>query len=211
MSWTATRPPSSFAPHFYGLDAGGLAAAAHFRAFTSIFPPIPTRSLDAWFMAGRQRFGDVRMLNRADGVNPSFPTCARGLAVPVARHGFRSRESIFVPFTVFHGHGAVLSRFARLGRAKGDWHVHAPDAQGYVAELIACLDHYPTDDRGRHRPHEPRAGGWIATMPGQYYWVHKRFKTRPEDSLPCTNNRVEGRSRAWCLMKKALQGLLAKR
>jgi KDO2-lipid IV(A) lauroyltransferase len=22
--------------------------------------------------------------------------------------------------------------------------------------------------------------GYIDTMPGQYYWVHKRFKTRPE-------------------------------
>ena len=25
-----------------------------------------------------------------------------------------------------------------------------------------------------------RLQGYIATMPAQYYWVHKRFKTRPE-------------------------------
>jgi KDO2-lipid IV(A) lauroyltransferase len=24
--------------------------------------------------------------------------------------------------------------------------------------------------------------GYIRTMPAQYYWVHKRFKTRPEGS-----------------------------
>jgi KDO2-lipid IV(A) lauroyltransferase len=25
-----------------------------------------------------------------------------------------------------------------------------------------------------------RLAEWIAAMPSQYYWVHKRFKTRPE-------------------------------
>jgi KDO2-lipid IV(A) lauroyltransferase len=25
-----------------------------------------------------------------------------------------------------------------------------------------------------------RLGEYIAAMPAQYYWVHKRFKTRPE-------------------------------
>ena len=43
MNWTAMCPVI-FAPHFYGLDAGGLVLPLRTsRAFTSIFP-IPTRS-----------------------------------------------------------------------------------------------------------------------------------------------------------------------
>ena len=42
-------------------------------------------------MAGRQRFGDVRMLNRADGVKPIISNLRKGVALPTVRHGFRSR------------------------------------------------------------------------------------------------------------------------
>ena len=57
-------PTILFAPHFYGMDAGGLALPLRSsRAFTSIFATHPDPAVDAWFMAGRQRFGDVRMLN----------------------------------------------------------------------------------------------------------------------------------------------------
>ena len=29
-----------------------------------------------------------------------------------------------------------------------------------------------------------RLQGYIDTMPSQYYWVHRRFKTRPEGEKP---------------------------
>jgi KDO2-lipid IV(A) lauroyltransferase len=29
-----------------------------------------------------------------------------------------------------------------------------------------------------------RLQGYIDTMPAQYYWVHRRFKTRPEGEAP---------------------------
>ena len=48
------------------------------RAFTSIFSTHPNPAVDAWFMAGRQRFGDVRMLNRADGVKPIISSLRKG-------------------------------------------------------------------------------------------------------------------------------------
>ena len=72
-------PTIIFAPHFYGMDAGGLALPLHTtRAFTSIFSTHPNPALDAWFMRGRQRFGDVRMLNRADGVKPIISSLRKG-------------------------------------------------------------------------------------------------------------------------------------
>ena len=72
-------PTIIFAPHFYGLDAGGLVLPLRTsRAFTSIFSTHPDPVIDAWFMAGRQRFGDVRMLNRADGVKPIISNLRKG-------------------------------------------------------------------------------------------------------------------------------------
>ena len=72
-------PTIVFAPHFYSMDAGGLALPLNTeREFTSIFATNPDPDLDAWFMNGRQRFGNVKMLNRADGVKPIIQCLRKG-------------------------------------------------------------------------------------------------------------------------------------
>jgi len=115
------RPTIIFAPHFYGMDAGGTALTLHTpRAFTSIFSTHPDPAVDAWFMAGRQRFGDVRMLNRADGVKPILSNLRKGgLLYLLSDMDFGPGESIFVPFYgIPTATVPSLPRFARLGRAK---------------------------------------------------------------------------------------------
>ena len=73
-----------------------------------------------------------------------------------------------------------LSRFARLGRAKVIG-MYATDARGLRGQADARVGYYPTDDVEADTARMNReAGDYINTMPGQYYWVHKRFKTRPE-------------------------------
>ena len=60
----------------------------------------------------------------------------------------------------------------------------APDGRvvfPYVAEITPAWEHYPTDDLEADTAEmNRRLEQWIAPEPGQYYWVHKRFKTRPE-------------------------------
>jgi len=177
-------PTIIFAPHFYGMDAGGLALPLRTtRAFTSIFSTHPDPAVDAWFMAGRQRFGDVRMLNRADGVKPIISNLRKGgLLYLLSDMDFGPGESIFVPFYgVPTATVPSLSRFARLGRAKVVGMYTRMTPTGYVAEITPAWEHFPTDDveadtarMNRELQHA------IDGMPGQYYWVHKRFKTRPE-------------------------------
>ena len=176
-------PTIIFAPHFYGMDAGGLALPLHTtRAFTSIFSTHPNPALDAWFMRGRQRFGDVRMLNRADGVKPIISSLRKGgLLYLLPDMDFGPNESIFVPF---YGMQAAtvpsLSRFARLGRAKVVGMVTRLTPEGYVAEIIPAWEHFPTDDVAFDTARMNRElERYINPIPGQYYWVHKRFKTRP--------------------------------
>ena len=126
-----------FAPHFYSMDAGGLALPLNTpREFTSIFATNPDPVLDAWFMAGRQRFGKVRMLNRADGVKPIIQ-CLRkgGLLYLLPDMDYGPSDSVFVPFFAVPDAATIpsLSRFARLGKAKVVALYSRMTPQGYVA------------------------------------------------------------------------------
>ena len=177
-------PTIIFAPHFYGMDAGGTALTLHTpRAFTSIFSTHPDPAVDAWFMAGRQRFGDVRMLNRSDGVKPIIASLRKGgLLYLLPDMDYGRNDSVFVPF---YGVTAAtipsLSRFARLGRAKVVGVYSRMTPTGYVAEVSPAWANYPTDDAEADTARMNRElQAVIDTMPEQYYWVHKRFKTRPE-------------------------------
>ncbi len=177
-------PTIIFAPHFYGMDAGGSALTLHTdRAFTSIFTPQPDPAVDLWIRNGRQRFGNVRMLNRGDGVKPILSGLRKGgLLYLLPDMDFGRNDSLFVPF---YGVTAAtvpsLSRFARLGRAKVISMVTRITPKGYVAELSPAWPGYPTDDAEADTAlMNQHLQSYIDVTPGQYYWVHKRFKTRPE-------------------------------
>lgn len=178
-------PTIVFAPHFYGMDAGGLALPLHtMREFTSIYATNPNAVLDAWFMAGRQRFGTVRMLNRADGVKPIIQ-CLRkgGLLYLLPDMDYGPTDSVFVPFFAVPEAATIpsLARFARLGRAKVVALYSRMTPGGYEAVLTPAWEHYPGDDPVADTARMNRElEAAIRTMPAQYYWVHRRFKTRPE-------------------------------
>ena len=174
-----------FAPHFYSMDAGGLALPLNTpREFTSIFATNPDPVLDAWFMAGRQRFGKVRMLNRADGVKPIIQ-CLRkgGLLYLLPDMDYGPSDSVFVPFFAVPDAATIpsLSRFARLGRAKVVPLLPRLSPDGYEVQVMPAWHDFPSNDAVADTARmNARLQDYIATMPAQYYWVHKRFKTRPE-------------------------------
>jgi len=52
---------------------------------------------------------------------------------------------------------------------------------GYEVEVMPAWANYPTGDLVADTALvNQHLEGFIRTMPAQYYWVHKRFKTRPE-------------------------------
>ena len=178
-------PTIVFAPHFYSMDAGGLALPLNTqREFTSIFATNPDPVLDAWFMAGRQRFGNVRMLNRADGVKPIISTLRKGgLLYLLPDMDYGKNDSVFVPFFQVPQTATIpsLSRFARLGKAKVVGLYNRMTPEGYVAEMTPAWENFPTEDHVADTARMNRElETAILTMIPQYYWVHKRFKTRPE-------------------------------
>ena len=178
------QPTIIFAPHFYGMDAGGSALTLHTaRAFTSIFSTHPNPAVDAWFRAGRQRFGDVRMLNRNDGVKPIIANLRKGgLLYLLPDMDFGRNDSLFVPFYgIPTATVPSLPRFARLGRAKVIAMVTRLTPTGYCADITPAWPGYPGDDvEADTALMNANLQRYIDVSPGQYYWVHKRFKTRPE-------------------------------
>lgn len=178
-------PTIIFAPHFYSMDAGGTALTIHCnRPFTSIFSTQPNADIDAWIRKGRQRFGDVRMLNRDDGIKPIIASLRKdkGLLYLLPDMDFGPNDSLFVPY---FGQVAAtipsLSRFARLGKAKVIGMYTRLTPEGYEVTISPAWQDFPSDDVVADTTRQNRElEAQIRTMVPQYYWVHKRFKTRPE-------------------------------
>jgi KDO2-lipid IV(A) lauroyltransferase len=94
---------------------------------------------------------------------------------------FGPEESIFVPFFgVLAATVPSLSRFAKLSGAKVIPMTTKMTNEGYEIEVHAPLEDFPSEDFAADTAHMNR---WlekeIQKMPDQYFWLHKRFKTRP--------------------------------
>jgi KDO2-lipid IV(A) lauroyltransferase len=188
----AKGPRIVFAPHFVGLDAGGLALtlrAAKPVAF--IFVPQHNKLMDDWVNRGRQRTGNVKPYFRQEGVKQIMTGLRHGEMLHLSPDmDFGPEESIFVPFMgVSTATVPSLSRFARLGRAPVLTMVTRMTPKGYEMTLKTAWENFPTDDveADTVRMNVDLAEA-IWQSPAQYYWVHKRFKTRAEGQAPVYKN-----------------------
>ena len=176
-------PTVLFAPHFVGLDVGWTALTLNLPLhFTTIFTPQSNAAVDAWVSQGRQRFGQVRLFRREDGVKPIVSALRQHeLLYLLPDMNFGPSESIFVPF--FREPAATvpsLSRFAKLGRARVLPVTTRMTPTGYEVVVHPAWHDFPTDDaEADTATMNQRLEGLIHSMPAQYFWVHKRFKTRP--------------------------------
>jgi Kdo2-lipid IVA lauroyltransferase/acyltransferase len=182
------EPTVIFAPHFVGMDAGWTALTQQVpRDFIGIYTNQANKVLDAWILSGRQRFGTGRPFARVDGVKAIVSALREGAPLYLLPDmNFGPEESIFVPF---YGVPAAtvpsLSRFARLGRAKVVPVVTRLTGEGYEVRVLPAWEDFPSADvqadTARMNEHLQE---YIDAMPDQYYWVHKRFKTRPTGMPP---------------------------
>jgi KDO2-lipid IV(A) lauroyltransferase len=180
----AAQPVVMFAPHFVGLDAGGTAVAMHAKqpvAFIYVTQSNP--QLDAWVRQGRERWGSVKPYFRHEGIRKIIVGLKRGERLHLSPDmDLGPEDSIFVPFMGVNAATVPsLSRMAKLVGAKVVPVITRLTAQGYDVEVGEPWVNFPSDDAQADtaRMNELLAQ-YIAVDPAQYYWVHKRFKTRPE-------------------------------
>lgn len=177
------RPVILLAPHFVGLDAGGVAVTSRFN-IVSIYASQTSALFDRLLLRGRLRFGDQLLLSRQDGALATVKAMKSGRPFYYLPDlNLRRRDSIFVPF--FGIPTATITGLSRLSKAAGTVVVPCvtrmlPGKLGYRVEIGDPWENFPTADV---EADTARMNAWIEseirTMPEQYYWVHRRFKTRP--------------------------------
>lgn len=170
------------APHFLGLDMAGTRLTLEIDA-VSIYARQKNKVFDRWLYHGRSRFGDQLLLSRSDGVRSTVKAMKSGRPfyyLPDLDYG--RRESIFVPF--FGIPAATISGLPRLARLAGaavlPCVARMQPGGGCVLEIGAPWEDFPGEEV---EADVARMNSWlegvVRTMPEQYYWVHRRFKTRP--------------------------------
>lgn len=186
--FSSDSPRVVFAPHFVGMDAGWTALTAHLsRRFCGIYAQQLNPDVDRWMAQGRQRFGEPHIVARHQGVKPMVSALRAGeplYLLPDMDHGIN--DAVFAPF--FGVQAATLTslpRFARLGRATVVPVTSRMTRDGYEVRVWPAWEAYPSEvleaDVARMNSELERM---IRSMPEQYYWVHKRFKTRPPGEAP---------------------------
>jgi len=176
-------PTVLFAPHFVGMDAGWTALTVHLeRRFCGIYAEQLNADVDRWMAQGRQRFGEPHIVARRQGLKPLIAALRSGeplYLLPDMDHG--ARDSVFVPFFgIQTATLASLSRFARLSGASVVPVVSRMTKEGYEVTVHSAWPNFPTKDaQADTAVMNEQLEAMIRRMPEQYYWVHKRFKTRP--------------------------------
>jgi KDO2-lipid IV(A) lauroyltransferase len=184
-----TSPVILLVPHFLGLDAGVTALTLLTpRHIMGVYTRQSNAVVDQWIFEGRHRFAsDSRGVHRSEGVRDMIAAVRGGAAMYLLPDmNFGAEDSIFVPF---YGVQAAtlpsLPRFARLCRAKVVPLLTRLTHSGYEVRLLPAWSEYPTGDIVADTAlMNRRLETYIDGMPEQYYWVHKRFKSRPPGEPP---------------------------
>lgn len=178
-------PPTLFLGlHFVGIEAGSIFLNhALGRRCGSLYQPMSNPELEAVAKAARARFG-ADMASRADSARVVLRWLRERKPVMLgADMDYGLRNSTFVPFFgVPTCTLTAVGRLAKVGHAQVVPFIGEvlPNYQGYRLKVFAPWDNYPTgDDDLDARRMNAFLEEQIPLMPEQYYWVHKRFKTRP--------------------------------
>lgn len=177
------RPVILLAPHFVGLDMGfARLALEHDIAM------LHSRQKDPRFEAllhdGRARFGRAKLYTRQDGVRASMVALREGALyyyLPDLDYG--AKRAVFVPF--FGVPAATVTGLSFVARETGARVVPCittmlPGGAGYATRLYPAWDAFPgADDAADARRMLAFIEERVREAPEQYYWLHKRFKTRP--------------------------------
>ncbi len=183
----ANRPLILVAPHFAGLDAGGVRVNTLTRG-VSIYARSRAAELDRWLLAIRSRFSAPLLIAREGfDLRAAVRALRQGLPfyyLPDQDPG--ERNGVFVPF--FGVDAATLPMVARLAKmtnGKVMLCVTEMTQDGYVLHLEPPWRGYPSGDvvadTARMNAEIER---WVRRLPDQYLWTHKRFKTRPAGAPP---------------------------
>lgn len=177
----AGLPTILLCPHFVGLDAAATRLTADLHGCTMYSKP-KNPVVHRLMTRGRTRFAPTLLFSRQEGIRGIVKAIREGYPFYyLPDQDFGRRESIFVPF--FGVQAATIPALSRLARLTGAAVLPVIVFQcrdGYNIEVQPPWEGFPgasveEDTAFMNRFIESQ----VLRMPEQYFWLHKRFKTRP--------------------------------
>jgi KDO2-lipid IV(A) lauroyltransferase len=130
----------------------------------------------------RKRYSDATLITRQQGLRPVLKALKdKKPFYYLPDMDFGAKDAVFADFFgIKTATVTALSRLAEITGAKVIPLVTRQTESGYEARFYPAWDNFPSGDaeadaRRMNAFLEER----ILEMPDQYFWVHKRFKTRP--------------------------------
>ncbi|HET7549431.1 MAG TPA: lipid A biosynthesis acyltransferase [Usitatibacter sp.] len=182
LAATRGRPVIVLAPHFIGLNMGGIRVAYEVPGTASVYSRQKNPTVEKIFLRARMRFGEPLLVSRQEGLRSVIRVVKSGKPFYfLPDMDFGPRDAIFVPF--FGVPAATITTLPRLAQLTGAAVVPVvtrQEGEGYVVRFYPEWKDYPSGDleadvRRMNAFIEER----VLEMPEQYFWAHKRFKTRP--------------------------------
>lgn len=172
-----------FYPHFVGFEMC-VYALNQYLPLVSVYSQQKNEQLDAQIYKGRQRYQNAYIVSRQEGLRPIIKAMRKDhvpfLYLPDQDYG--PRDSIFVKFFGIEAATITgLSRISQLARAKVVPAIARRVGNRCELEFYPPWEDFPSadvvaDTQRMNTFLEAR----IREQPDQYFWLHKRFKTRPE-------------------------------
>ncbi len=172
------------APHFVGLEIGWARLASEY-SMAAMYRP-PRRHLLHWAVHERRsQFGST-LISSEEPLRKLVRLLCNGTSfyyLPDLDEG-KHVQHVFAPF--FGLPAATISALPRLARMTDSITLPCVTRQlapgrGYDVCFLPPLENYPTDDPVADAARANRLiEDEVRKMPEQYFWVHRRFKTRPD-------------------------------
>ena len=171
-------------PHFVGMDVGGQ-WIAQYSDTVCMYANQKNQYLTELLLQKRARFRKQRLYSRQQGLRPILKGMREGhpfIYPPDQDQGVR--DGAFISF--FGVPAATMTSLPRIAQMTSAKVVPSitrvlPGGAGYVLTFYPAWENYPSgDDVADARRMNEFIEQRILEMPEQYFWLHKRFKTRPE-------------------------------
>ncbi len=175
------KPVILLVPHFVGIDAGWIRLALE-HGLVAIYTRQKNRVFEAAMNGGRLRFGNCELASRQEGTRKALKAMKGGRFFHYSPDmDYGPKESVFVPF--FGVQTATITGLARLAKLTGATVIPVVTRMtlgGYVASVGEPWADFPGgDEEANARRLNSFIEAEVLKSPEQYYWLHKRFKTRP--------------------------------
>ena len=169
--------------HFPAIEIIGRVAMNMLPAMGAMYRPIKNPLVDQ--LIRRARGKSIPHLIPKDGARQMIRLLRKG--TPVWYASDQSYERAGAELVPFFGEPAMtntsLSGIVKMSKARviPFYQRRLAGGGGYVGKFLPSPEDFPTEDPAADaRRVNELLETWIREAPEQYYWVHRRFKNRPE-------------------------------